>query len=290
MVPQVAVMQQARCYHDQEMNEADVAPFAGGAAAVFSARSPGKAAPNEDSAALIPFNEQAGVLVVADGLGGGIAGEHASRLAVEAMQHAVLEAAHDGQSLRTAILNGFEQANQRVLSHGGGAATTLAAVEIDGRTVRPYHAGDSTIVVVGQRGKIKLQTVSHSPVGYAVEAGVLDPVDAMQHADRHLVSNVVGAATMRIEVGPSLTLTPRDTVLLASDGLHDNLHDDEIIERLRKGPLSMVMQRLADDARSRMATPDGSTPCKPDDLTFVVYRPVAGEWRAEGGRRKAEGR
>jgi serine/threonine protein phosphatase PrpC len=254
------------------MAEAEVASFAGGAAAVFSARCPDKATPNEDAAALIPFGDGTGVLVEADGVGGETAGERAARLAVEAMTQTVAEASAQGHMLRTAILNGFEQANQSVQELGLGAATTLAAVEIDHGVMRPYHAGDSTILVVGGRGRVKLQTVSHSPVGYAVESGLLTPLDAMQHADRHLVSNVVGTPAMRIEIGPSLKLSPRDTILLASDGLHDNLHDEEIIERLRKGPLPHAIGRLADDARRRMNSPDGEQPCKPDDLTLVVFR------------------
>ncbi len=267
--------QPARCYFDQSMAEADCAPFAGGQAAVFSARSPCKATPNEDSAAILRASDEAGVLIVADGVGGGVTGEQASRLAVEALQETVLAAMQRGDILRTAILDGFELANQRVLALGGGAATTLAAVEIDQLSMRPYHAGDSTILVVGGRGRVKLQTVCHSPVGYAVEAGVLTPTDAMQHADRHIVSNVVGCPAMRIEVGPTLPLAPRDTVLLASDGLHDNLHDAEIITRLRSGSLPQVASRLAADAQARMGTPGTAEPCKPDDLTFIVFRPRA---------------
>lgn len=264
-----------RSYFDREMNEAELVALAGGTAAVFSARNPTKTSANEDSAALIPIDEHSGVLVVADGLGGGVAGEVASRLAVEAVQEAVAHALQQGHRVRTAILNGFEQANQRVQALGGGAATTLAVVEIDRRSMRPYHAGDSTIFVIGGRGKVKLQTVSHSPVGYAVEAGVLDRIDAMQHADRHLVSNVVGMPSMRIEIGPTLPLAARDTVLLASDGLHDNLHDNEICALLRKGPLESVAQRIIHEAQSRMATSGTPAPCKPDDLTFILFRPGA---------------
>ena len=130
------------------------------------------------------------------------------------------------------------------------------------------------ILVVGQRGKIKLQTVSHSPVGYAVEAGVLDEKEALHHEDRHLVSNMLGLADMRIEVGSIVELAPRDTLLLASDGLFDNLHLDEIVDRVRKGPLTQVVQHLASDAAQRMTIPREGQPSKTDDLTFVAFRPV----------------
>jgi serine/threonine protein phosphatase PrpC len=128
------------------------------------------------------------------------------------------------------------------------------------------------ILVMGQRGKIKLQTVSHSPVGFAVEAGVIDEAEAMHHEDRHLVSNVLGASDMRIEVGSTLTLSPRDTLLLSSDGLFDNLHRDEIVERMRRGPLLEGARRLSQDAVRRMTRPVGGNPSKPDDLTFVAFR------------------
>ena len=127
-------------------------------------------------------------------------------------------AALDATSLRAAILDGLERANQRVLELGIGAATTLAVAEIAGTTLRPYHVGDSSILVVGQRGKMKLQTMLHSPTGYAVEAGLLDEADALHHEERHLISNMVGAVDMRIEVGSAIRLALRDTVLLATDG------------------------------------------------------------------------
>jgi serine/threonine protein phosphatase PrpC len=128
------------------------------------------------------------------------------------------------------------------------------------------------ILVVGQRGRVKLQTTSHSPVGFAVEAGVLDEREAMHHEDRHLVSNVVGSPEMKIEIGPRLRLAMHDTVLLASDGLFDNLHIEEIVDRVRKGPLEVAARRLAQDSWERMTCPRSGQPCKPDDLTFILFR------------------
>ncbi len=131
------------------------------------------------------------------------------------------------------------------------------------------------ILVVGQRGKLKLQTVPHSPVGYAVEAGLLDEKEAIHHEDRHLVSNIVGSPEMTIEVGRTLKLRPRDTVVLGSDGLFDNLHVEEITEIVRKGPLAAAASALADICRRRMDEPEPGRPSKPDDLTFLVYRGLA---------------
>ncbi len=49
------------------------------------------------------------------------------------------------------------------------------------------------ILFTGHKGKIKLQTISRSPVGYAVHTGLLDETEAMHHEDRHLASNIIGS-------------------------------------------------------------------------------------------------
>ncbi|MEX0611294.1 MAG: protein phosphatase 2C domain-containing protein, partial [Pirellulales bacterium] len=169
-----------------EAQMAEVAAFdvLGGTAAVFTNRSPHKDTPNEDVAALWPTGPDSGILAVADGLGGHAGGERASRLAIETIQRSLQAelVPVDGQPaadrLRGAILDGIEAANRAVRELGTGAATTLALVEIQHRTIRPYHVGDSVILLTGQRGKLKLQTISHSPIGYAVEAGLMAEEDA----------------------------------------------------------------------------------------------------------------
>ncbi len=245
-----------------------------GEAVVYSNRSPGKPTCNEDSAGVVDLGERGAVLIVADGLGGLPDGEQASRALVEHIAGSLLEYPDDPVPPRVGILNGIEQANEHLLLSGGSGATTLAAVSIEGREVRPYHVGDSMILVVGQRGRVKQQTISHSPVGYAVEAGLLDHAAAMHHEERHLVSNVVGSQEMRIEIGSRITLAPRDTLLLASDGLFDNLHLEEIVEAIRKGPLEQAMQRLTEEAVERMEHTRPGLPSKPDDLTCILYRPA----------------
>ncbi len=270
-----AAQPEATAYLDRDMTEAELTPIASGQAAVFSSRCPGQGASNEDAAGLIPIGARAAVLVVADGCGGARSGHHAAGLAVQAIAAALAGLDDEPTVVRAAILHGIDQANRVIRDMGVGAATTLAAVEVRDRIIRPYHVGDSMILVVGQRGRVKLQSVSHSPIGFALEAGMLDEQEAMHHEDRHLVSNVIGSADMRVEMGSALRLAPRDSLLLASDGLVDNLHVREVAERLRKGPLHAAARRLADDARQRMAQPVEGLPSKPDDLTFIAYRPVA---------------
>jgi len=265
---------------EAQMTDVASFDFLGGSVAVFTTRSPQKETPNEDVAALWPVSLTSGVLAVADGLGGHAGGERASRLAAEALQKSLQEVVptsgpiDETVELRSAILNGIESANNCVRQLGTGAATTMALVEIQDRTIRPYHVGDSAILVTGQRGKVKLQTIPHSPIGYAVEAGLMKEEDAIHHEARHVISNVIGSDQMRIEIGPPIEMAPRDTLLLASDGLFDNLLPDEIVETIRRGPLEEAVGELIDIAQERMAKQtNGTTPSKPDDLTVIAYRP-----------------
>lgn len=250
----------------------EVIPAACGLFAVYTEAAPDKQTANEDSAAFIPFGSGDAVLAVADGLGGGRGGEHASQTVILALKASLGTAYTSDGSMRAAILDGIEHANAAILERGIGSATTLVAAEIRDNSVRPYHIGDSQILIVGQRGRVKLQSVAHSPTGFAVEAGLLDENDAMHHQDRHFVSNVIGAPDMRIEVGTAAPLAERDTVLLASDGLFDNLQMDEIIDCIRTGSIEQAGEKLAGSAKERMGSPQEGLPSHPDDLTFILFR------------------
>jgi serine/threonine protein phosphatase PrpC len=182
----------------------------------------------------------------------------------------------DEQQLKPAILDAVEEANKTVLGLARGAATTLVVAQLTGAALRSYHVGDSELLAVGQRGRIKQRVVPHSPTGFAVEAGLLGEDEAVQHDQRHVLFNVIGSQDMRVEIGPTLQLAVRDTVLLASDGLFDNLFIDEIVDSIRMGPLGAAADRLVERVRARMNGEGAANqPCKPDDLTIVLYRPRA---------------
>jgi serine/threonine protein phosphatase PrpC len=262
----------AQVYLEWRMEQPEMHNLAGGQAAVFTAPAPYRDTPNEDAAALIPINDHSAVFIVADGVGGMQQGGTASRIVIQAIEAALAEAVGAGTDLQPAILGGIEQADQAIRSLGADAATTLAVAELNGNEVRPYHVGDSPILVFGQRGKMKLQTVCHSPVGFALEAGMLDEKEAMYHEERHLVSNVIGAAETRIEIGMPFKMDARDTLLLASDGLMDNLHVEEVVNRLRNGPVEKAARSLVSKSHERMTRPVEGKPSKPDDITFIAFR------------------
>ena len=248
--------------------------FAGGSVAYFAAPSPDRTGPNEDAFALLSVNESIGVLVLADGCGGQANGQLASQLAVEALTE-TLAGGLASSGLRSPILDGFELAMQRVRQLGTGAATTLLAVEIAHGKLRTYHVGDSQAMLVSNRGNIKLLTQAHSPIGYAVESGMMSESVALEHEDRHLVSNLVGVDDAHIDVGLMREISPRDTLLLASDGLFDNLRIQEIAELIRKGPLLAALESVRSLASQRMQAacdPEATEPGKLDDLSLLLYR------------------
>jgi serine/threonine protein phosphatase PrpC len=265
-------MQQARLLTGVDLNEGELHPLGLGLASVYTARCPDVQGPNQDSCAIFQNSEKSGVLIVADGAGGMPSGDKASYIAVHALIKSLKSAAKSDESLRSAILDGIENAHASIAALGIGAGTTIAIAEIAGNKVRTYHVGDSQIMVIGQKGKIKLFTKSHSPIGYAVEAGLMGEREAIMHEERHIVSNLLGQQGMHIEIGPTIELASKDTLIIASDGLFDNLRSDEIAEACRKGQLLATISTLSEICHRRMNSPKDGEPSKPDDLTFISYR------------------
>jgi len=239
----------------------------------FTGRAPDKDTENEDAVAIIGYGPNAVVLVVADGAGGLPAGRRASQIAVAALSGSLELAASRMMLLRTAILDGIEAANDAVRNLANGSATTMTVVTIEGRIARTYQIGDSEALITGQRGVIRTQTMAHSPTGFAVEAGFLDECAALHHEERHLVSNFIGTSDMRIDIGAAVEIRPKDTVLLASDGLTDNIHLHEIKDLIRTGPLGRSLDALVLLASQRMSIDSSTDPSKPDDLSIILFRP-----------------
>jgi len=257
--------------HDLEQSDRALAH---GEVCVRTLRSPEKPRSNEDAAAVIELGDDSLVLAVADGVGGMPAAREASNVAVQTLARSLRKLSDNTPELRPAILDAVDKANHNVIGLARGAATTLVVAQLEAKRLRCYHVGDSELLAVGQRGRIKQRVVPHSPTGFAVEAGLLDEKEAILHEQRHVLFNVIGSPDMRVEVGPTLHLAVHDTVLLASDGLFDNLFIDEIVDSICSGPLVAAANRLVERAQERMrGDVKAGLPRKPDDLTVVLFRP-----------------
>ena len=140
--------------------------LANGVAVAYSASSPDRATPNEDAAALIPFDGRSGVLAVADGVGGLPGGCHAAGAAMNALRGALDDARRHDVKLRTAILDAIEHANRAVLDSGLGAAATLAVLEIEDGWIRPFHVGDCVISGLRATGPYQASDPGALPCGF----------------------------------------------------------------------------------------------------------------------------
>lgn len=178
------------------------------------------------------------LLVVCDGMGGHVGGERASRLAVQQFVAAFEEGEGD---VRTLFERAVERANTAVfgesstLAEYAGMGTTLVAVLV--------KAGRATIVNVGDSrayrwhsGALERVTADHSVVEELVASGRITPEQARIHPQRNLITRALGTAE-RVEPDFYDTdLRDGDAILLASDGLHGMIADEEISQILRTHP------------------------------------------------------
>lgn len=255
----------------QEAWELPTKKFGLGQLTGLSYRCPGKETSNEDALLYLPLGSDQGILVLADGAGGTPGGQDASKLIVEECLRKfrrIRTSAHLGSF----VLAALDRANAKILKAGNGSGSTVVVVEIYKRRIRSYHAGDSAMRVVGQRGAVKRQTVSHSPVGYVLASGIVDGQHPYCIENRHFVDNLVGHEEMRIEVGAPYRLAKKDTLLIASDGITDNFTESEIIEIIRKGDLDQVRTELHEKVVVRMSDDTKASGNSRDDFSFFLFR------------------
>jgi len=239
-----------------------------GEIAYFSSPSPDHPEHNEDAAVVIADPAWC-VLAICDGAGGTARGDRAASMTIEILQQTLRTTTPPG-NVRAAVLDAIEAADDGIRRELSGALATIGVFILDGPTARAISVGDSICAVIGGRGKLKYRSVAHGPTGFAEEAGLLDESEALAHEERHLVSNMLGLPGMRVEVGRPLHLAQRDTALVASDALFDNLRFDEITDLARRRPLAAAVESLAERARQRMEG-DGRV-SHADDLSILAFR------------------
>ncbi len=184
---------------------------------------------NEDTIFPETSGESSGpaVLMVADGMGGHIAGEVASRLAVNTAASADLGPADRVAAANRAIRE--QVARQPDLE---GMATTLTLVELTTDGIAHFgHIGDSRAYLY-RSGELRQLTDDHTVVAQYVAAGTLSPEEAADHPHSHMLTRCLGLTRFVNVDEIELPLEPGDRLLLCSDGLTLMLTDDEIAANL----------------------------------------------------------
>ena len=201
-----------------------------------------------------PRNEDCAVVfepstyVVADGMGGHVAGEVASHMLTDTVRRQLAGVAAIGEDeLRQAVLAG----NQAILDCEDenpdykGMGTTATVLHLADDEAYWAHVGDSRLYLL--RGESLQQvTRDHSYVEDLVVEGTITEAEARVHPKRNYLTRAVGVeAELQVDTG-HFHVEQQDILLLATDGLMKTVEDEEISRILRAGyddPAAELIQR-----------------------------------------------
>jgi PPM family protein phosphatase len=197
-----------------------------------------------------------GVLaIVADGMGGHVAGELASRVAVEVVGRCYYESECESAE---ALAEAFREANRTIYERSresdslSGMGTTCTALVLNQEFAYSAHVGDSRLYLLRDE-QIYLMTQDHSEVMELVRQGLLTPDQARQHENRNVIIRSLGS---RPEVDIDIWQQPfplrkGDAFLLCSDGLYGLVDNEEICAIIGASEPSPACRELIEIARAR---------------------------------------
>lgn len=200
-----------------------------------------------------------GLYVVADGLGGHVAGEIASQLAVDAIQQrleTVPPLSASGQnSLEEWLKETAKAANEAILRHQQEddevkkMGSTVVMALLTGRTARVINVGDSRAYRLNHQ-KIEQISTDHSLVERLVQIGQITREEARTHKQRNVIYSTLGEK-QRMEIGYyEIELSSNDRLLLCSDGLSEKVPDELMLYISRsETDLGVVAQLLVEAAK-----------------------------------------
>jgi len=184
-----------------------------------------------------------GLFLVADGMGGHVAGELAAKLIVESLPQFLCqrmagfenltpdEATHYLKTALRDFSHNFHHQSRKRLDLAGMGATIVVTL-INNNQAIIGNLGDSRLYLL--RGQcLELLTRDHTIVQYLVDTKAIKPEEAKNHPARSRITRYVG---MKGEVIPEvqcIQLENRDRLLLCSDGLTTMLSEQEIVTLLQ---------------------------------------------------------
>lgn len=184
------------------------------------------------------------VLVVADGMGGHVAGEVASRLAVNAAASSDLEAADRVAAANRAIR---EEVAREPSLEGMGTTMTLVALNSE-MTAHFAHIGDSRAYLL-RDGELRQVTEDHTVAAEHVASGEITEEEARTHPQRHMLTRTLGLTRFVNVDEITLELESGDRLLLCSDGLNEMVTDADISAELgERRPVDQVVWGLVETA------------------------------------------
>ena len=180
---------------------------------------------------------------VCDGMGGARGGRLASTMAVDALQ----------QAGRALLESAVEQANRSVYEKArgtpslSGMGTTVVCALVRGGLAQYVHVGDSRIYLF-RNNKLLQLTKDHSMVQEMVEQGALTEEEAQNHPRKNLITRALGVGRdVEADFGEK-EVSPRDILLLCSDGLSNCVSVPQIEETLARTPFYEAADALVQKA------------------------------------------
>ena len=220
---------------------------------------------NEDSVGI--FQTHFGLLIIiCDGLGGGLSGEFASRLSVNTIHRTFIES--DELDLLKRIRKSIEKANKFVYekSNGNlnfkGMATTCEVLLLNGVSAYWGHIGDSRIYA-HKNSRITQLTKDHSLIQKLMDEGELAVKDFKNHPKKSVIIKAIGDDKIP-EVDTSKMLLPQDSqlkFLICTDGVTCVVNDNELENLLENQDLNKISDKLKKLIEKRGA---------PDNYSYVI--------------------
>jgi protein phosphatase len=217
------------------------------------------------------------VLIVSDGMGGALAGDVASRMAVESVRDMLIGSDTDddtpcdeGTPLVDCLRRATGYANLAIHNKSqedtrcSGMGATLTGAAITGDLLDLVQVGDSRAYVL-RNDQIKLATKDQSLVQQLVDVGQISEEEAETHMFRNVILQALGAQRELSPVTGRLRLRRDDILLLCSDGLSGKLRADDIkhIVARAEGDLVAACNALVEEANNRGGE---------DNITVVLAR------------------
>jgi protein phosphatase len=231
---------------------------------------------NEDCLLALP---EAGLFMISDGMGGHLAGEVASRLAVDAVAQYLADSENSGKAPDIRLEEAISYANSQIYEDSRNSeehfnmGATAAIVWQLGDRLYIAHVGDSRVYVFNREHARQL-TQDHSLVGEMLREGSISPSEALKHPKKNVLTRALGVEE---SVQPDISvfeLPIPGNLLICTDGLSSYLPMETVLPQVA----AMVSREQALPVLAELAKEAGST----DDITCILL------WE-EKENRKEEG-
>ena len=212
-------------------------------------------------------NESKNLYILADGMGGHLAGERASKMATDIIA-SDFEKSKEIESIEDAIeilSSSIRDANREIFKSSEenedyrGMGTTVSAGVILGDVLVYSNVGDSRIYKINR--DMEQITIDDSFVNYLIEIGEITEEEAKVHPKKNVLTKAMGTtADLDVSVN-TLKMEKGDIFLFCSDGLTNMVSDEEIFK--------VIIENTPEDARDKLITlalENGGM----DNITFIL--------------------